>query len=428
MKVYNSDTLIAERKERAAKIDQVIAYCGSRKANLEDTSGSLARKSPKFENVGDNLAEMEILRRRIINSYKSTKDIEEALLRNAASAPATADIEAFFGRYFLEVTRRVNEAADLTSLIALERVDPNFDKLLYKKDLQKYRGLMGRISGENDKPNMIQQATGNLATLGLYIAGLGWKDSIGNQLWNKFFTIDQVIQAAVDAYTDYRNAMIIGAISYASANAIFVAGQKQAAAETETNFTFDQKVYSRIRAGVKKLRGLYDAQTNRPIAVSSIRWLGNSTDTYDVENVIRGQLNGNGSSARLQNMPSLPISMMLEYDRGINDGYVIGKKTASFPGVAAGKGYLFVPDVALVAKKRALTSESGQGSVLDFATEERAWYGVQGEDLGDLLGSSGVTATLNDDGSVSYTAAPTVGTDGTKTFGAIVEVTLPTMT
>lgn len=411
LKVLNTAALVEERKAKAEKITEVIAYRGSAVMNLNDTTGGLAHRFTDFGSV-ENMAEMASLRHRIVNKYKSPVEAEQVLrnaaagrtVSNAESSPSTADLEAFFGRFYLDVTRRAAEAADLTSYIAREVVNPNFPKLVYKRDLLKYRGVMGEISGENDKPNMIEQNTGELATMGLRIMGLGWKDSLANLLWNEFFTMEQVIQAAADAYIDYRNAKTVGAI----VGATFVASQKQAAITT-SGLTFDEKVYMTMKAGAKLLRGLLDPQTDREIAVPSIRCLNNSQNTDDIENVIRGQLNGNGSSARTSNRPSLPIDMMLEYDRGINDGFTIGKKLQSFPGVTAGKCYLFVPGVALVATKRGLVSESGRGSVLEFSTEERSWYCVQGEDLGDLLGSSADT--------------PVGGAAG---YGAIVEVTLPT--
>lgn len=410
LKVLNTAALVEERKAKAEKITEVIAYRGTAEMNLNDVSGGLAHRFTDF-GTAENMAEMASLRHRIINKYKSPDEAAQALrnsaagqvVSNAESAPATADLEAFFGRFYLDVTRRAAEAADLTSYIAREVVNPNFPKLVYKRDLLKYRGVMGEISGENDKPNMIEQNTGNVASMGLRIMGLGWKDSLANLLWNEFFTMEQVIQAAVDAYTDFRNSVTVGAI----VGATFVASMKQAAVTTAT--TLDEKMYETFLAAYRKLVSLRDPQTGRKISTAAgIRWLGNSADTWGVENVIRGQLNGNGSSARANNRPALPISMMLEYDQGINDGFTIGKKVQSFPGVTAGKSYLYVPGVALVATKRGLVSESGRGSVLEFSTEERSWYCVQGEDFGDLLGSSAAGTALG------------------AGFGAIIEVTHPT--
>jgi hypothetical protein len=397
MKVYNSATLTEERKEKAKAINTAYAFRGSKAANLEGGRELAVR----FE-VAANADDMDSLRHRIIQNH-SPEELNR-IVRNAESAPATADLEAFFGRFFLDVTRRAQEAPDLTGLIAMEQTNLNFPKLLYLKDVLPYVGAMETVSGENDAVPLIQALTGETATMALTIKAIGWKDSLANRLWNEWFSMDKVVKAAVDAWTDMRNKAVIGAI----VGATFVASQQQAAAETETDMTYDEKVYSRMLAAVQKLRGLLDIQTKRKIAVPQIRWLGNSANTWGIENVIRGQLNGNGSSARTRNRPELPISQIVEYDRGINDGKVLGKKTLSFPGVTAGKGYLYVPDVALVANKRPLTMETGIGSVLELSTEERAWYSVQGEYLDALLGSSAAT--------------PAGGVAG---YGAIVEVTLP---
>jgi len=397
MKVNNSTTIAEERKEKAKSITTSYAFRGDAKANLNG-GRELAHR---FEDVA-NADDMDHLRHRIVKNHK----LEELqrIVSNAESAPATADIEAFFGRFFLDVTRRAQEAGDLTSLIAREETNLSFPKLLYLRDVLPYRGKMEENSGENDGVPLIEAATGELATIALSIQAIGWKGSIANMLWNEWFSMDKVTQAAVDAWTDMRNAKVIGAIVAAT----FVATQKQAAINT-SGLTYDEKVYETLLAGVKVLRGLLDPLTDRKIALSDIRWLGNSADTWPLENVMRGQLNGNGSGVRSSNRPALPISQIVEYDQGINNGFTIGKKSISLPGVTAGKGYLYVPGVAIVANKRPLTMETGIGSVLDLSTEERSWYSVQGESLDNLLGSSAAT--------------PAGGAAG---YGHIVEVTLPT--
>jgi hypothetical protein len=397
MKVYNSAAIVEERKEKAKSANTAYAFRGSRKANLEGGRELALRFA-----VAANAEDMDSLRHRIIQNH-SPEELNR-IIKNAESAPATADLEAFFGRFFLDVTRRAMEAPDLTSLIAAEQTNFAFPKLIYLKDVLPYVGAMEEVSGENDPVNFIQAQEGEFATMALKIRAIGWKDSLANRLWNEWFSMDKVVKAAVDAWTDMRNKQVIGAI----VGATFVASQQQAAITT-SGLTYDEKVYQTLLAGTKLLRTLLDIQTDRPIAVPEIRWLGNSANTWSIENVIRGQLNGNGSTARTNNRPALDITQIVEYDKGINDGKALGKKTLSFPGVTAGKGYLYVPDVALVANKRPLTMETGIGSVLELSTEERAWYSVQGEYLDALLGSSAST--------------PAGGAAG---YGAIVEVTLPT--
>lgn len=389
MKVLNSAVITEERKLASSNITSALAFKGSKTLNLKSTDSQ--KLAVRF-NVEKNIDELEILRHRIV--------------KNAESAPAAADLEAFFGRFFIDITRRSLESPDLTPYIANETTNLDFPELIYLRDLLKYRGKMGTVKGENDAVSLIEANTGETRTISLAIKAIGWKDSLRNMLFNRFFDMSKVVQAAVDADTDERNAAIIGVLSALTTANSFDSSQKMGAVST-SGLSLDEKMYETILGGIKKLRLLKDPQTHRPIAVPSIKWLGNSANTWSIENVLRGQLNGNGSGVRASNRPALPISEILEYDRGINDGFTVGMKTLSYPGVTAGKGYLFVPGIAQVANKRPLTMETGVGSVLELSTEERAWYRVQGTDLVDLLGSTSPGTTL--------------GTG----YGFIVEVTLP---
>lgn len=386
LEVLTQAALIEKRKANAKKVTAQL-FEGGMVENKDSKAGPVRAFSPKT-GVENNISELEELRYKIVS--------------NAAQAPAAADIEAFFGKFFIDVTRRAMEAPDLTSFIANEVTNFEFPEIVSLRDVEKFRGIMGIVSGANDGVNLIEQNTGNVDTLTMKIRAVGWKDSLKNMLYNKWFTMDKVVQAAVDADVDARNAATVGMI----VGATYAASQKQAANAVAT-YTLDEKTYATIQAAEKLLRGLNDIQTDKKISVPSISILCNSADTWQIENVIRGQLNGNGSTARTSNRPALPITQVIEYDRGINDGFVIGKVTASFPGVTAGKCYMFIPGVLVVANKRPLTMETGRGSVLELSTEERSWYRVQGENSKAFLGSSYPGTTIG------------------AGYGAIVEITLP---
>lgn len=62
------------------------------------------------------------------------------------------------------------------------------------------------------------------------------------------------------------------------------------------------------------------------------------------------------------------------------NGMTWGSETLSFPGVAKGTAYIFLPNPlgGIVLDKRPLTLETGTGSVLQLSTEERAWYRING--------------------------------------------------
>ena len=328
---------------------------------------------------------------------------KKEMATNAAQAPSATTLESLLQKVIIDITRRRQESGDLTSLVATEITDFDFPEVITLRELYDYVGEMQEVSGSNDSVPLIEQALGVTDTVSMKILAIGWKDSLKNLLFNKLRDIEKANKAAVNAYVDKRNAATIGTI----VSATYHATQKQAADAT-ANATFDALMYNTLRKGIKKVRGLKDPQTKLPIAVPSLTLLCNSADRWDIERVINGQLGSGNGTITGQNMASLPIDTIIEYDHGILDGKTWGKKKLSYPGVTQGKAYLFVPREAFwVAVKRPLTMETGRGSVLQLSTEEKAWYGVQGEHYKQFLGSS-------------YPAAGTTGE------GFIVEITLPT--
>jgi hypothetical protein len=408
VKVINKEALIDERFKNN-RVDSVKVFKGDAKHNKALTKPETFNMK-EFDNndipvkMTNTCYEGSYGQQQLFNEIDELADKIQAKL-NAAQPPSQADIEAFFGKLFIDLTRRVQEAPDLTSKFATEITDLEAGETVNTRDLEKFIGRMTTIKGTNDAVELIEQKTGNTDSFDLDFTATGWKDSIKNQIYNKFFEMAKVAQAAVDADTDKRNSRTIGAI----VGATFVASQKQAA--DTVGGTFDTKMYNTIRKGIKKLRALKDPRTNRKISVPKIFILCNSADTWDIERVISGQLTNGGANGTLttQNAQALPISEIIEYDQGITDGYTYGKDTLAFPGVTAGKFYLYVPKEYLwVLNKRPLTRQTGQGSVLTLSTEETSWYRIDGVFDKYFLGSSHATA--------GYGAG----------IGAIIEVTAPT--
>lgn len=334
--------------------------------------------------------------------WNEIEDLQKKM--NAAQAPDADTLAALVGKIFIDVTRRSQEAGDLTSLFANEMTDLNAPEDVNLRNILDYVGKMETISGANDSVPLIEQNLAATDTVSMVIKATGWKTSLANILYNSLHTLEKVNRAVVNADTDARNGAIIGAI----VGATFVASQKQAADATNDS-TLDYKLYQTLLKAMKKLRGLKDNQTGRKIAVPAISILCNSVDSFDIQRVINGQLTNGGANGTLttSNMQALPITNIIEYDQGITDGKTWGKETLDFPGVTAGKCYMFVPkEYLFVMNKRPLTMETGTGSVLQLSQEERAWYRVFGVYMKDFLGSS-------------YPAAGTAG------FGAIIEITLP---
>lgn len=412
--IFNKNTL-AEQRAKENRSDIVRIFKGGSKANLDSTSFETFGNPIHVKNNGlysgtageqKLLEEIEGLQTLCKNNkeYKLTEaDVKKF---NAAQYPGQTAIEALIGAMYIDITRRAQEAGDLTSLIATEANDPNSSQTVNVNYFYKYVGKMGVIAGSNDSVPLIEQKLGATDTFTQSIYALGWKDTLANMLFNKVHTIAKVNQAVADADTDARNAATVGAI----VGATYVASQKQAADAT-SGATYDVLMYNTIRKAIKKLRGLKDPQTGRKINASQIAILCNSADTWSLQRVIGGQLQtggGNGTITTI-NAQALPIASIIEYDQGITDGMKWGKETLSFPGVAAGTVYVFVPkEYMFVMNKRGLALETGMGSTLQLSTEERSWYRVFGVWLKDFLGSSYPGTSLG------------------ASYGSVLEVTLPT--
>jgi len=396
VKVYNRDS-VSELRANSGAVTRAMLFKGNKEQNLSGT------------NPETHVDLLVPSKGKWVNSegyHRLWNEIGELHRKvNMAEAPAAADLEALLGKIFVDIGKRVAESPDLTSVIATESTNLEDGENVNLRDILPYRGNFDEVAGTGDGVNLIQGMTGTVETVQHKIRGVGHQTSLHNLVFNKLETIEKVTKAAVDSYTDRRNALTAGVL----ANATYVASQKVAADSTGT--TYDVKMYNTFRKAIKKLYGLKNAYTDRPIAVPRIAILCNSADRWSIERVIAGQLQtaGTGGAINSVNTSALPVAEIIEYDCGITDGLAWGGKTLSFPGVAQGTAIVFVPrEYFFVRNKRPLTMETGRGSVLTLSQEDKAWYNIQTEWYKIILGSS------------------MPGTDLGAGYGAAVEVTLPT--
>ena len=397
--VMNRQALIDERLKNE-HADRIQAFDGDMKESLSATVSRPYGREIIVKMTNGNYAESAGKAKLEAEVKALQKRAQTAI--NAAQAPSGAIIAALVERIFIDMTRRYQESPDFTSRIVTEVNNPDFPDPVNMREILEYRGQMETISGANDSVPLIEQALAEVDTLSLEMKAIGWKTSLRNIIFNPFHNMQKVLDAVTMAYTDYRNAAVIGTI----VGTAFDASQQAPAGVGGA--TYETDLYITFRNAIQLLRTLLDNNTNRPISVPSISLLCNSADTWYIERAINGQLAvGGGDAVRGVNNTALPISEVIEYDRGGNDGFAWGLKEMDFPGVTQGTCYLFVPRVyAWAAIKRGLMMEVGTGSVLQLSQEERAWYCVQGVYLKDFLGSS-------------FSGVDTSG------YGAIVEVTLP---
>ena len=401
VKIINAQSLIDERLKNE-HADRIQIFAGNMADNLATVNSQAAAGARDLVVPMTNGNYRESTGKAKLEAEVKALQRKAQTAINAAQAPSGTTIAALVERIFVDMTRRYQESPDFTSRIVTEQTNPNFPDPVNLREILQYRGQMEAIAGANDSVPLIEQALAVVDTLSLEMRAIGWKTTLRNIIFNPFHNIQKVLDAVTMAYTDYRNAAVIGAIVGATFNA------SQQSPAGRSGGSYEENLYITFRNAIQLLRTLQDNNTNRPISVPSITLLCNSADTWYIERAINGQLAvGGGDAFRGNNNTPLPISEVIEYDRGGNDGFTWGVKTMSFPGVIQGTCYIFVPRAyGWAAIKRGLTMEVGTGSVLQLSQEERAWYCVQGVYLKDFLGSS-------------YSGAATTG------YGAIVEITLP---
>lgn len=399
LKIINKDFLDEERAKK--KITRrVNIFSGNAEQNLKD----------KIPETFLKPIDIVIPQEPWVNSagYERLWDeirVRTNRLKNAAQPPSADDLAALVPAIFTDISIRAAEQPDLTTRIAQDITNLEYPEDVPLRDIFPYIGEYQEVSGTGDPVPLIQQLLGQTKTVPLTIKGIGWKDSLANMLWNSLHTMQKVNQANSDADVDARNAATIGLIVAQT----FTGAQIQAAVDIADQ-TFDENMYDTIRQAIKKLRALLDIRTDRKIAVPTISLLVNSADTWDIERVIRGQLNtGGGQGLSGSNRQALPIGEIIEYDQGITDGKTWGKKTLSFPGVTQGTIYAFVPrEYFSVLNKRNMTMATSRGSALQLSTDEFSWYRANGVWTDVFLGNNFTTGNKQNG------------------YGAIVEITLPT--
>ncbi len=396
LKVINEDNFLEHKKSNCT---EVRIFKGDMKSNMASVKAEyhvepkvVPKKSNGWEGTegkGKLYNEIESLQKKI----------------NAIQNPSATEVAGLIEKWYIDISRRQDEAYDLTGLICSEITNYDSPEVVDLKYLYDYVGKMGVIAGTGDSVNLIEFKAGDTDTFKLILAAIGFKDTLRNRLFNTLMEMARVNKAAVMANVDRRNNQVVGAI----VGATYTTKMKQAADAT-ANASYDVKMYQTTLKAIKKLKALLDPQTEEKITTRNMLLLHNSQETMALKRVLNGQLQGSNGNVGVSNLQALDVGSMVEYDKGFFHGKTYGKTVLSSPGVPAGKSYLLVPkEYAFVVNKRPLTLETGTASVLEGGGEEKAWYAVDAPYLKDLLGSS---------------FAGTALADG---YGAVIEITWPTV-
>ncbi len=362
------DRRVANTERRIARVVLGNGRDNKRRGNLEFSPGT--EFTSKVRNWANSAARDEL--------YRNMKALSDKIAETEKNAsPSPADLMTYLEYVHIDLVRLSEDNADYSSFIYNVISRPDATDPTKLRDLIPYVGKKEVISGENDSVPMIEENNAQGASVNLDFKAFGHKSSIRNLVMNPNATTQRILEAAATIDIDSRNNDIIGHLVGLTYPA------KQTQAFDSTGSTRDEKLYNTVVAAIKKLAALKHPLTGQLLSgigafSGGLRILAHPADAWELERVIRGQLEGKGGTAA--NRSRLPIADIIPYGGGVMNGLTWAGKTLSLPGVALGTAYLYMPNrlAGFVIDKIAQTMETGSGSVLQLSTEERAWYSVNG--------------------------------------------------
>jgi len=384
VKIVNAQTLLAEKLESKHTRESKV-YFGSVRNKAEMFSGGGAAPIEHVVNgktvVTDSIpyqvgsAQWKNSDARF-NLYRDLKSLQDRI-QNAATAPSATTLAEYFAKVFIDIQRAADSLADYSASIYNVWTREDAGEVTYLRDFLPYTGKEKVISGENDTVPLIEQNLAQLEQITLQIRAFGWKDSLKNMVFNPLNVLQRVTEAAATILVDSRNNDIIGNI----VSATYPASQTVPA--DATGATYDIQLYNTFKNAILKLASLKHVLTGKELSETGvfsggIKILCHPADLWQIEKIVNGGLSQILSIQQITQ--ALPFSEIIAYGAGHMHGMEWAKETLSFPGVAKGEAYAFLPNPlgGIVLDKRPLTLETGTGSVLALSTEERAWYRING--------------------------------------------------
>ncbi len=333
------------------------------------------------------------------------KKIRASVDRNGRvtmAAQLPDDIDTLTDLMRFDVTRRIMQQGDYTDIVGTQVVNPGMNKTNRLDEFLPYGAAFSEVAGSNDAVKLMEHKSGATETFDVSIFAVGDKSTLAEEIFSTIYSLQRVTDAVSRGYVAKRNDLsVLGRMVAKTAASAFAASNK-VAADTTSDATKEELLFNTLVTALKALYLLKDPQTKKVIQTpGTILAIPKGTE-WAFQRALFGLSNG-GKIANIN--PLTAIGTIIPYE---GDTIYMGKETFTYPGVASGKAYLFVPKVAnYTFVKRGVTMETGVGSVLELSRQERAWWFAQGKYDKEFFGAS--------------------ESGGTAGEGFCLEITLPTL-
>ncbi|MDR1952368.1 MAG: hypothetical protein LBQ37_02490 [Elusimicrobiota bacterium] len=372
------------RKQNIGKVKNINLFEGDRFSNLSTKMSNVLNSqkiTPKTE-VWQGSEAQAALR-------ENVKQLREKV-KNANTGFDYAAIKDLITGYLIDVARQQDDLTDYTDTLLKTISDSDMPQIVSLRNYAPYIGQEKVVAGANDSVPLIEETLPQVKPIEIKIKAFGHKNSLRDLVFNPFYSVERLMESVARITVDNKNKDCIGKIVSATYNA----AHSQAADTTGANF--DLKLYNTIKKAIKKGLTLFHPLYTKQMLGNmhhDVYLLVNPVDLYDIQPVIDGSLERLSGVNQL--VGRLPITGIIPYAGGLQDGLVWGKEVLSFPGVPQGTAFAVIKtDLGgFNLVKRELTLEQGVGETLQLSTEERAWYRI-GETFLDWLIASTIKITL----------------------------------
>lgn len=369
MKILDEAGLIEVRAEKGYSVTDRI-YEGDGLANL---------KGSNMEPIANAAGKTRFTAQTMKGGYEGSKEHADVWnrisdmrkkIRNASMLPD--DWATMTDLIRIDISRRRAQEPDYTDMVGLEIQRPEAGPSVTLDEFLEWAAVFEPIAGNNDPLPLMEHKSGATGTLTFDLFGVADKTSLKEILFSSLYDLERRNRAVVRAHTGLRNSRNVLGRMVAKTTATGWAANQQQAADATSGATKEELLYNTLVQALKKLFLLKDPQTSQTINTPQVMLAIPKGTEWSFMRAIGGQLN-QGGKGKVGNFEALSqIDAIIPF-RG--DTIYWNKKTVSYPGVASGKAYLFVPRVAnYTVVKRGLTTVVGSGVVTNLEQNATAWY------------------------------------------------------
>jgi hypothetical protein len=245
------------------------------------------------------------------------------------------------------------------------------------------------MSGTGDSAALLEHNLPTDIAVQLKIRAFGDKTMAAEQWLDPFYNPGRITESFARILADSKNADFFRPLNAATFDAAHSVAFDKAGAN------IDVQRYNTIKAAINKAIRLIEPISRREqgkmrheiyLLVSAL-----DNDGYNLPAIVGGGLERLAGINQL--VGALPITAIVPYSAGLNDGQPYGLKTLRYPGVADGEAYVYIKNDSYGAYRFTAVQPSlisSKGSADQLLPEIQTMFRISGTYMGSVLPGSAI--------------------------------------